>query len=79
MEEQMFAIGYNELEQLNPVKAKAKCPRCGKKHEVKYGEKVLPDGTKEPSKLLGYVKCGKDIYLVAVAGKELSCPTKSDR
>lgn len=67
----MFAIGNNELDQLEPIGKKTKCPQCGKQHEVKYGEKVNPDGTKEPSKLLGYVNCGKKSYLVAVKGMRL--------
>jgi hypothetical protein len=42
-------------------------------HEVKYGERVLDDGTKEPSNALGCVKCTENdkTYLVAIQGQKI--------
>jgi hypothetical protein len=66
-----FAIGNNELATKKPIGKTVKCPHCGKRHTVNYGEKVNPDGTKTPSKTLGFVNCGKRSYLVSIAGKKL--------
>jgi hypothetical protein len=66
-----FAIGNNELAVKKPIGKMVKCPHCGKLHKVKYGETVNKDGTRTPSKTLGFVDCGKSSYLVAVAGKKL--------
>ena len=66
-----FAISNKELSEKKPIGKTVKCPHCGKKYIVKYGEVVNKDGTKAPSKTLGFVNCGKNSYLVAVAGKEL--------
>ena len=65
----MFAIGNNELEQSNNIKVSIKCSRCNKKHKVTYGERIMPDGSREISKILGFVKCGKATYIVSVDGK----------
>jgi hypothetical protein len=48
------------------------CPACGQPHPVEYGNRVLPDGTREPSTMLGFVKCdnGKT-YLVGLAGRSI--------
>ena len=67
-----IAIGNDELG--DPVGETAPCPRCSETHTVKYGETVNKDGTRSPSKLLGFVKCGEDSYLVAVAGKLMPPP-----
>ena len=62
-----LAIGNNEL---GPEVGKsARCPNCKKHHTVEYGYKILPDGTKEPSRVLGFVKCGKKSFLVAINEK----------
>ena len=61
-----FAIGNDELESKAPVGNTAHCPHCKKKHKVKYG---TING--KESKLMGFVSCRKNIYLVAVNGKEL--------
>lgn len=67
----MFAIGNDEMKALPEITAIIKCERCGKRHRVLYGEEIAKDGSKRPSKLLGFVKClGKD-YLVALAGKDI--------
>jgi hypothetical protein len=67
-----IAIGNDELGE--PVGETATCPHCSEAHVVKYGETVNPDGTKTPSRLLGFVKCGEDSYLVAVAGQLMPPP-----
>jgi hypothetical protein len=55
----------------------ALCPNCNGWHELKYGDRVLSDGTKEPTTMLGYVNCENKTYLVEVAGE--SCyPKKPD-
>ena len=61
------AFGNNELgEQVGDC---AVCPHCKKKHKVEYGETINKDGTKSPNKVLGFVKCGKESYLVAIDEK----------
>lgn len=69
----MFSIGNDELEKKKDLGDMVKCKACGKMHKVEYGKKVLPDGTKEPSKMLAFVNCketGKQ-FLVGINGKEL--------
>ena len=68
----MFAIGNDELKKLPNAGDMAKCPGCGKAHVIKYGDKIEKDGTKTPSKLLGFVKCGEDSYMVSINGKLLA-------
>ena len=62
-----IAIGNDELGE--DVVDEIICGRCGKKHKVKYCERILPDGTMQPSKLVGFIKCGGKPYLVAINGK----------
>jgi len=62
------AIGNDELGE-SDVGETLKCKRCGKKHKVEYGEEILKDGTRIPSKLLGFIKCRGKAYLVAINGK----------
>ena len=50
---------------------KGYCNGCGGYHELKYGERVNEDGTKTPSKMLGYVKCGDKAYLSTINGKSI--------
>jgi hypothetical protein len=56
---------------LKPIGKTTKCPNCGKLHEVKYADQVLADGTEVPCKLLGFVECGGESFMVALNGKEL--------
>ena len=65
------AIGNEELEQSEYIGKTILCNRCGKRHTVEYGERVLKDGTKVPSKMLGFVKCGKISYLVSLNEKDI--------
>lgn len=66
----MIAIGANELKE--PLGATIECPRCGKSHAVEYGDKVLPDGTKEPSTLLAFYKCNGKGYLCGINGRTVA-------
>ena len=63
-----FAIGNNELSGKKPISSITECPNCRKKHRVKYGTDTK---TGEISKLLGFVNCGEEQFLVSVAGKKL--------
>jgi len=67
----MFVIGNDELRNCTPVPADGMtiCPACHEPHPIKYGERINSDGTKEPSKRPGYVKCGENYFLVALNGK----------
>ena len=65
--EKCIAIGPEELEE--PLGKTITCWICGKEHEVKYGDKVLEGGTKEPSKLLAYFNCGERTILCGIDGK----------
>lgn len=62
----MFAIGADELG--GPLGETIPCRHCDGVHPVQYGEVVLPDGTKQPSKLLAFYVCGGDTYLCGVDG-----------
>lgn len=64
-----LAIGNDELGK--DIGTHAPCPKCKKKHKVEYGNRILENGDKVPSKTLGFVKCGKDSYLVAIEGLEI--------
>jgi hypothetical protein len=62
-----IAVGGDDLGE--EVGKYAKCPHCSKQHLVLYGEKVLDDGSKVPSNMLGYVQCRKASYVVAINGQ----------
>ena len=63
------AIGNDELGE--EVGKTLKCKRCGNRHKVRYGERVLADGTRQPSKMAGFIKFGGKPYLVAINGKRI--------
>lgn len=67
------AFGSDELEGNDPVGTHEICPNCGEEHEVGYGEKVNPDGTREPSKMLAFLTCPKNeaTYLIGIEGKKI--------
>ena len=67
----MFAIGNDEIEKAPELGKTINCKRCGKKHKVKYGDEVKKDGTRVPSKLVAFVKCRKQAYLVGINGKRI--------
>ena len=65
----MFAIGNNDIEELEYAGETALCPHCTEPHKIEYGTDAK---TGDVSKLLGFVKCSSDkVYLVAVDGKLL--------
>jgi len=66
----MLTIGNDELDALPRIGDTVQCWKCGKLHPVRYGERILPDGTREPSRVLGYFTCRGKAYLCSVAGKE---------
>jgi hypothetical protein len=63
----MFAIGNDELKEKKPIGKTTKCPHCGKIRKVRYGTVKGKE-----CRMLGFVNCGKESYLVAVTGKKLS-------
>lgn len=63
------AIGNDELARAEPLGPTVACWVCEGTHEVQYGEKVLPDGSRVPSKLLAFFKCGDATYLCGMDGK----------
>ena len=67
------AFGNDELDGNDPVGTHEICPNCGEEHEVGYGEKVNPDGTREPSKMLAFLTCPKNgtTYLIGIEGKKI--------
>ena len=67
----MFAIGNDELEKAPRLGDFILCKQCGERHKVEYGDKVLEDGTKEPSKSLAFYECGKKLYLAGINGKDI--------
>lgn len=69
MDEPFVAIGTDELD--GDVGDYADCRICGGKHRVCYGDRILNDGTKEPSKLLAFFKCDQNgkTYLHGINGR----------
>lgn len=61
-----FAIGNDKLAGKPEAGKYALCPHCKKRRVIRYGK---VNG--EPSRLLGWVKCGKELYLVVFGGKVL--------
>ena len=68
----MLSIGNDELENLPTLGSRVNCTHCGDKHEVKYGNKILDDGTRVPDNTLAYYTCGESIYLCGVCGKDIT-------
>uniref|UniRef100_A0A6M3LKK7 Uncharacterized protein n=1 Tax=viral metagenome TaxID=1070528 RepID=A0A6M3LKK7_9ZZZZ len=71
----MFAIGNDELEKCGKLGKSIQCKMCGKKHHVRYGEEVLRDGTRKPSKMLAFYKCKGITYLAGINGKAIGGKT----
>jgi hypothetical protein len=67
----MLTIGNDELEKNAAIGEMIDCPHCGEIHPIQYGNEVMEDGTKKPSKLLAFYKCGDEIYLAGIAGKRI--------
>ena len=67
----MFAIGNDEIDAAKPLGDFILCKQCGERHRVQYGERVLANGTRVPSKSLAFYKCGGKNYLVGIKGKDI--------
>ena len=67
----MLAIGDNELQDAPDIGETIECPYCGETHAIRYGDKILEDGTKIPSKLLAYYICCGKSYLAGINGKSI--------
>ncbi len=67
----MFAIGNDELNASEVLGNYVVCRKCRKRHKVQFGEEILKDGTRVPSKLLAFYKCGKKSYLAGINGKKI--------
>lgn len=65
----MFAIGNDELEECVAIGETIVCPHCQEIHDIKYGDEIMSDGTKKPSKILAFYTCGNNIYLAGIDGK----------
>jgi len=66
----MLAIGNDEIRNLPPLGETIKCWMCGKRHRITYGDKVMKNGTRVPSKLRAFLKCKGKFYLGGIEGKE---------
>ena len=70
----MFAIGNEELGQLEFAVKFATCPKCREEHIIQYGEELV-DGVRVPSRTLGFVTCPTGgTYLVSIEGRLLNLP-----
>lgn len=65
----MIAIGENELK--GYLRDAIKCPHCGGIHPIQFGEEILKDGTRKPSELLAFYKCGDKAYLAGINGRAI--------
>lgn len=68
-----IAFGNGELDGNDEIGEFETCPNCGELHKVGYGDKVLKDGTKVPTKMLAFVDCPENgnSYLVGIDGKRI--------
>jgi hypothetical protein len=66
-----ISFGNDELADKPALGTSITCPHCNQIHDIKYGDEVLPDGTRKPSKLMAFYKCGKKIYLAGIDGKSI--------
>jgi hypothetical protein len=64
-----IAIGNGELANNEDVGDTILCPRCKKHHDIEYGDEVLKDGTRKPSKILAFYRCKGKSYLAGIGGK----------
>lgn len=47
------------------------CDKCGQRHIIEYGDEILEDGTRIPSKLLAFYDCGGKSYLAGINGRDV--------
>jgi len=67
----MLIMGNDEIEKSPSLGDFILCHMCGKRHKIEYGDEVLSDGTKKPSKHLAFYKCGNKDYLAGINGKDI--------
>ena len=67
----MFAIGNDELEELDDLGDFILCDKCGERHLIDYGKEVMKDGSKKKTKFLAFYKCGGKAYLAGINGKRI--------
>lgn len=65
-------MGNDEIKKAPQLGDFILCKMCGQRHKIEYGKKVLPDGSKIPSKLLAFYKCGDNSYLGGINGKDVT-------
>lgn len=72
----MFVVGEDELG--SPIGSTIICKRCGEVHGIKYGKRILDDGSKVNDDTLAFVSCPKSdaLYLVGIHGREIIYPVK---
>ena len=71
MNEPMLPVGPEDLgEELGDTLL---CPQCHHVHQIEYGDRILEDGTKIPTKILAFYKCPetKKTYLAGIDGRRL--------
>ena len=75
MDEPFVAIGEEELGR--PLGKTARCERCGKRHAIKNSDAskswspITNEWADGPPGLLQFYKCGKDLFLVGIHGREI--------
>ena len=67
----MLAIGNDKIDTAPKLGDFILCTNCGERHRIEFGNKILEDGTKIPSKLLAFYKCGETTYLAGINGKDI--------
>jgi len=68
MKKEIPFVSYSNSELAEKLDAGnfAKCPKCKKRHKIKFG---TIEG--KESKMLGFIDCGKGSYLATLNGKLL--------
>ncbi len=69
----LYAIGHDELKDRPTAKVgdPFDCTLCNGQHELRASERILPDGSREPSDLLLFYECDDKAYLAAIDGRLL--------
>lgn len=66
----VLAISYDEISAMKPLGKTIKCWVCGQRHKVRLGQIRNAQGEWEESSKLAFFKCGKQVYLCGIDGKE---------
>lgn len=65
------SFGNDEIDEAPLLGETIICRLCGEEHPVKYGKRVLKDGTKIPDKTLAFFKCEGKTYLCGINGRDI--------